>query len=173
MDFLNSLDKAFDPNKNGFNASIDNSNKVFETAFDPNKNNVATTFTNVGTSLRDSFNIMDQTFKNIFDGDDAKKFYGDTDNFFNHTIGDNTNDFLKNLPDNTVNPVIHKINVQLEGFSDGIMHTLENNDTEPDNNKKNEKVIPNTNTNNKKNMSSYTPIMILGGGFLLLFLLQK
>ena len=177
------IEHALNPNSNGLTVSIDNSNKVFENAFDPNKNNVTNTFTNVGTGMRGAFNTIDQTFKNFFDGEGAKKFYGDTDNFFNHTVADNINlskngtiDFINTIPEK-VNQSIVTADHQVEGFSNGIMHILDGSSSNDDNK---DVVIPKSTVQNKP-LSSFSdilsgqnmPYILAGGGILLLLMMKK
>ena len=176
------IERALNPNSNGLTQSIDNSNKVFENSFDPQKNNVTNTFTNVGTGMRGAFNTIDQTFKNFFDGEGARKFYGDTDNFFNHTVADNidlsknkTIDFLNTIPER-VNQDIVTADHQVEGFSNGIMHILDGSSN--DDNK--DVVIPKSTVQNKP-LSSFSdilsgpnmPYILAGGGILLLLMMKK
>ena len=205
MDFFNDIGRSFDPKQNGLSNSIDNSNRAFEQAFDPNlngvaasvnntntqtenifdpnKNNVTNTFTNVGAGMRGAFNTIDQTFKNIFDGEGAKKFYGDTDNFFNHTVADNidlsknkTIDFLNTIPER-VNQDIVTADHQVAGFSNGIMHILDGSSSNDDNK---DVVIPKSTVQNKP-LSSFSnilsgqnmPYILAGGGILLLLMMKK
>ena len=96
MGIFDDIQRAFNPNDNGLNKSIQHTNEVLSQTFDPNKNKVADTFKE---SFTDFGTRVDKSIKMVF-GDNGvldNTIIKPSDNFFKSTLPKTTIDISNKI----------------------------------------------------------------------------